>query len=116
MSKSGPTIRQLFIHVHVRPLNLNVFPSKKKKSTKMVLQISRIIGSSAISWKYFASLIYKPGVRQPHAWFLKIVSVQMSVCMHACLCVCPPLRQLITSGVMWHDMDPTQLVKQVLQL
>ena len=27
------------------------------------------------------------------------------------MCVCPPLRLLITSGVMWHDMDPMQLVK-----
>ena len=33
-----------------------------------------------------------------------------------CLCVCPPLRLLITSGVMCHDIDPIQLVKQVLQL
>ena len=33
-----------------------------------------------------------------------------------CVCVCPPLRLLITSGVMWHDMDPLRLVKQVLQL
>ena len=39
-----------------------------------------------------------------HAWFLRIVSVQMSVC--ACLCVCPPPRLLITSGVMWCDIDP----------
>ena len=53
------------------------------------------------------------------AWFLKIVSERMSVCVFVCvcLCVCPPLRLLITSsGVMWHDMDPIQLVKQVLQL
>ena len=28
----------------------------------------------------------------------------MYVCV--CVCVCPPLRLLITSGVMWHDMDP----------
>ena len=32
------------------------------------------------------------------------------------LCVCPPLRLLLTSGVMWCDMDPIILVKQVLQL
>ena len=36
------------------------------------------------------------------------------VCM--CLCVCPPPRVLITSGVMWHDMDPIRLIKQVLHL
>ena len=28
------------------------------------------------------------------------------VCLCMCLCVCPPPRLLITSGVMWHDMDP----------
>ena len=34
-----------------------------------------------------------------------------------CVCVCVfTLRLLITSGVMWHDMDPIRLVKQVLQL
>ena len=32
------------------------------------------------------------------------------------LCVCPPLTLLINSGVMWCDIDPIQLVKQVLQL
>ena len=32
-----------------------------------------------------------------------------------CVCVSPP-RLLITSGVMWRDMDPMRLVKQVLQL
>ena len=33
-----------------------------------------------------------------------------------CMCVCPPLRLLITSDVMWRDMDPIQLVKEILQL
>ena len=57
--------------------------------------------------------IFKPGVRWPaHAWFLKYVYVRMSVCVF----VCPPPRLLITSGVMWRDMDPMRLVKQVLQL
>ena len=32
------------------------------------------------------------------------------------MCVCLPPRLLITSGVMWRDMDLIQLVKQVLQL
>ena len=36
--------------------------------------------------------------------------------MCVCLCVCLPPRLLITRGVMWHDMDPIRLVKQVLQL
>ena len=26
--------------------------------------------------------------------------------LYACVCVCPPLRLLITSGVMWCDIDP----------
>ena len=40
--------------------------------------------------------------RLARAWFLKIDPVQV-VGMHACVCPCP--RLLITSGVMWHDMD-----------
>ena len=38
------------------------------------------------------------------------------VCVCMCVCVCSSQRLLITSGMMWHDMDPMQLVKQVLQL
>ena len=37
------------------------------------------------------------------------------MCLCMCLCVCPPPRLLITSGVIWSDMDPMRLVKQVLQ-
>ena len=51
------------------------------------------------------------------------VCVCVCVCMCVCVCVwcvyvcvCPPLRLLITSCVMWRDMDPIRLVKQVLQL
>ena len=29
-----------------------------------------------------------------------------------CLCVCSPQRLLITSGVMWHDIDPIRLVNK----
>ena len=36
--------------------------------------------------------------------------------MCVCVCVCPPPRLLITSGMMWRDMNPMRLVKQVLQL
>ena len=39
------------------------------------------------------------GHRSAHAWFLKIVPVQTSVCI--CVCVCPPPRLLITSGMIW---------------
>ena len=38
------------------------------------------------------------------------------MCVCVCVCVCLPLRLLITSGVIWRDMDPMRLVKQVLQL
>ena len=42
--------------------------------------------------------------------------LKLFLCGHLYVCVCPFLRLLITSGVMWHDMEPMQLVKQVLQL
>ena len=29
-----------------------------------------------------------------------------NVCMRVCLCVCPSPRLLITSGVMWCNIDP----------
>ena len=53
-----------------------------------------------------------------HTWFLNIDPVQIvSMCVCVCLCVCVSApRLLITSGVMWCDMDPIRLVKQVLQL
>ena len=54
-------------------------------------------------------------LNQVHAWFLKIKPVRI-VCMCVCVCVCPPPRLLITSDVMWHDIDSIRLVKQVLQL
>ena len=40
----------------------------------------------------------------------------MFVYVCVCVCVCPCPRLLITSGVMWRDMDLIRLVKQVLQL
>ena len=54
-------------------------------------------------------------LNQARAWFLKIDPVRI-VCMCVCLrvCVCPPPRLLITSGVMWCDIDSRRLVKQVL--
>ena len=57
--------------------------------------------------------------RAGHSWFLKIDPVRvisMCVCLRVCVCVCvyPPTRLLVTSGVMWQDMDPIRLVKQVL--
>ena len=49
------------------------------------------------------------------AWFLKIDPVWI-VGMHVRVCVCLRPRLLITSGVIWHDMNLIRLVKQVLQL
>ena len=46
----------------------------------------------------------RTGHRPVRTWFLEIVSVRTSVCAFAC--VCPPPRLLITSGLMWCDMDP----------
>ena len=57
------------------------------------------------------------GLWPARAWFLKVEPVRIvSMCVYVCVClrVCPPPRLLITSGVMWHDIDPIQLVKQVL--
>ena len=48
-------------------------------------------------------------LNQARAWFLRIASVREL--LYACLCVCPPPRLSITSGVMWCDIDPIQLVE-----
>ena len=48
-------------------------------------------------------------------WFLKIAFVwEFSRCTFMSECL--PLRQLITSGVSWHDMNSIRLVKQVLMV
>ena len=59
----------------------------------------------------------RAGYRPARACFLKVDPVQiisMCVCLRVCVCVCPPPKILITSSVMWHDIDPIRLVKQVL--
>ena len=53
----------------------------------------------------------KPGTR---GWFLEIALVYVTVLVCVCVCVCPPLRPLITSGMIWCDIGRVQLVKQVL--
>ena len=64
--------------------------------------------------------LFKPGA--PAAGrcapgFLKLfLCGRLYACVCVFVCVCPPPRLLITSGVMWHDMDLIRLVKQVLQL
>ena len=50
----------------------------------------------------------KPGAHS-RSWFLEIALVR------ALVCVCPPLRALITSGVIWYDIGHVRLVIQVLQ-
>ena len=55
-----------------------------------------------------------PGRR---AWILEIDPmriISMCVCVCVCVYVCSLLRLLITSGVMWRDIDPIWLIKQVL--
>ena len=40
------------------------------------------------------------------AWFLEIDPVRIiSMCVCICMSICPPQRLLITSGVMWRDID-----------
>ena len=51
---------------------------------------------------------------------LVCVCVCVCVCVYVCICVClcvcvHPRRLLITSGVIWLDMDTILLAKQVLQ-
>ena len=55
---------------------------------------------------FFKFMIFKPGARRPRApGFLKLILCRLSVCVLACVCVCPRPRLLITSGVMWRDID-----------
>ena len=51
----------------------------------------------------------RAGLWPARTWFLKIDPGRI-----VSMCVCPPPRILITSGVMWYDIDPIRLVKQVL--
>ena len=50
------------------------------------------------------------------AWFLEIALVRVSVCARARMSVCPPPRELITSGMIWCDIGCVRLAKQVLRL
>ena len=52
-------------------------------------------------------------LNQARARFLKIDPVRI-VDMHVCVCVYPRPRLLMTSGVIWRDMDLIRLVKQIL--
>ena len=48
-----------------------------------------------------------------HTWFLEII---LFARRYVFLPVCPPLRALITSGMIWCDIGHVWLVKQVLRL
>ena len=74
------------------------------------LPTSIIIVLCNLIWKH----IFKPGRRAPG--FLKLILCGSSVCVFVCVCVCPRPRLLITSGMIWSDMNLIRLVKQVLQL
>ena len=54
----------------------------------------------------------RTGHRPVCAWFLRIAFVRkcLYACVFACVCVSAQ-RLLITSGMMWCDIDPIQLVK-----
>ena len=49
----------------------------------------------------FLKSIFKPGA----PGFLKLILCGLSVCVLACVCVCPRLRLLITSGMIWSPYD-----------
>ena len=53
--------------------------------------------------------------RAAKAWFLEIALVHALVCVCVCMRVsaCLPLRELLTSGVIWCDIGHVRLVKQV---
>ena len=60
-----------------------------------------------------SAVVFKPGARGRSApGFLKLL---WSACRYACV-VSAPARPLITSGVIWYDIDRVRLVKQVLRL
>ena len=50
-----------------------------------------------------------------HTWFLEIIIDHASVCVsvHVCVSVCPPLRAIETSGMIWCDIGRVRLVKQL---
>ena len=55
--------------------------------------------------------VYKPGVCHASWCILGFLKLPCRF-----VCVCLPPRPLLTNGILCHDMNPTWLVKQVLQL
>ena len=77
-----------------------------------VLYLQRLV------FRYYNINLFKSGARRPMASAC-LVSYNC-FCANVCKCVsmfvCPSPRLLITSGLMWCDMDPIQLIKQVLRV
>ena len=100
-------------------VNLEIFNNHCTSKDFFLLRLTKVRHhySSRNAFQVFLRVksivkLVKPGA----PGFLKLILCGLSVCVFACVCVCPPPRLLITSGVMWHDIDSIRLVKQVLQL
>ena len=107
---------KLHIKVRIRFIVLNC--SVVARFAKTVLMDTRSTPSSMFGGYYIhksakrvvlaaVHLFFKPGT----CWqacvpgFLELL-LSANVCMRACVCVCLPPRLLITSGMMWCDIDP----------
>ena len=77
------------------------------KATNIFLNGCLYLYNDKISLKIIYTIsfyhIIKPGVRRPVAG-ARLVSWKC-FCVDICMCVCPPPRLLITSGVMWTPCD-----------
>ena len=76
------------------------------KHYQMNFTINCASGNHTVSCIYrvlFLNQAWCAGHRPARAWFLEIAFVHASVCV--CLSVCPPPRPLITSSVMWYDIN-----------
>ena len=53
--------------------------------------------------------LFKPAVPTAGQHMSGLLKLFLCGCLYVCVfaSVCPPPRLLITSGIMWHDMDPT---------
>ena len=61
---------------------------------------AEVVGFCHVMCRYFDRFLLQ-GVDKPG--FLKLILCGLSVCVR--VCVCPRPRLLITSGVMWRDID-----------